>query len=320
MSKLSLSNSLQQLSLALSRQVVGQQHVVDALIIALVAEGHVLLEGLPGTAKTRSVRALSNCLDASLGRVQFTPDLMPSDVIGYETLDSSETMVFKEGPVFTNILLADEINRAPPKVQSSLLEAMEERQVTVGGKTHPLPELFMVLATQNPIEQEGTYPLPEAQLDRFLMKITVDYPIREAELDILRLVKSEALQQKPNFSIEQSVLLQARKAILNVSTSDSLEQYIVDIVMTTRFPQQFKDSELQNWIQVGASPRATIALEKCARTHAFIKGKNYVDPDDVRAVVNSVLGHRLILSYDAIADGISAKDVVTEIIKRVPVA
>ncbi|GIU50720.1 MoxR family ATPase [Shewanella sp. KT0246] len=320
MSKLSLSNSLQQLSLALSRQVVGQQHVVDALIIALVAEGHVLLEGLPGTAKTRSVRALSNCLDASLGRVQFTPDLMPSDVIGYETLDSSETMVFKEGPVFTNILLADEINRAPPKVQSSLLEAMEERQVTVGGKTHPLPELFMVLATQNPIEQEGTYTLPEAQLDRFLMKITVDYPIREAELDILRLVKSEALQQKPNFSIEQSVLLQARKAILNVSTSDSLEQYIVDIVMTTRFPQQFKDSELQNWIQVGASPRATIALEKCARTHAFIKGKNYVDPDDVRAVVNSVLGHRLILSYDAIADGISAKDVVTEIIKRVPVA
>ncbi|MCL1094318.1 AAA family ATPase [Shewanella kaireitica] len=320
MSKLSLSDSLQQLSLALSRQVVGQQHVVDALIIALVAEGHVLLEGLPGTAKTRSVRALSNCLDASLGRVQFTPDLMPSDVIGYETLDSSETMVFKEGPVFTNILLADEINRAPPKVQSSLLEAMEERQVTVGGKTHPLPELFMVLATQNPIEQEGTYPLPEAQLDRFLMKITVDYPIREAELDILRLVKSEALQQKPNFSIEQSLLLQAREAILNVSTSDSLEQYIVDIVMTTRFPQQFKDSELKNWIQVGASPRATIALEKCARTHAFIKGKDYVDPDDVRAVVNSVLGHRLILSYDAIADGISAKDVVTEIIKRVPVA
>lgn len=315
-----LSTSLQKLSRELGQLVVGQQHVIDALLIALIADGHVLLEGLPGTAKTRSVRSLASCLTADLGRVQFTPDLMPSDVIGYETITSSGTMEFKEGPAFTNILLADEINRAPPKVQSALLEAMEERQITIGGISHKLPDLFMVLATQNPIEQEGTYPLPEAQLDRFLIKVSVNYPSRNGELEVLRLVKSEEKQHNNPVSISQNVIFTARQSLTTITTTDNIEQYIVDLVMATRDASTDSLHKLHQWIQVGASPRATIALDKCARAHALIKGNDYVSPDDVRAVANSVLGHRMILTYEALAENMTANDVIAEIIKMVPIA
>ncbi|WP_068088634.1 AAA family ATPase [Polycladidibacter stylochi] len=314
-----LHESLHRLSTSLSSQVVGQEHVVERLIIALIANGHVLLEGLPGTAKTRSVRCLAQALGTELGRVQFTPDLMPSDVVGYEITNDSGGLVFQPGPVFTNIMLADEINRAPPKVQSSLLEAMEERQVTLGGKSHALPELFLVLATQNPIEQEGTYPLPEAQMDRFLLKVTVDYPREDGELEVLRLVKREEAAVAPMVQVDKAAIFQARKELISLHTSEAIEKYIVNLIMATRAPERFADSDLQHWISVGTSPRGTIALEKCARAHALLKGKGYIDPDDVRAVIESVLSHRIILSFDALADGVTPKDVILEIIRQVPV-
>ncbi|HHP0466075.1 TPA: AAA family ATPase [Vibrio harveyi] len=312
-------SNIQALSESLSKKVVGQQHVVESLLIALLTDGHVLLEGLPGTAKTRSVRALAQNLDLSLNRVQFTPDLMPSDVVGYESLSDDGAMSFVQGPAFTNILLADEINRAPPKVQSALLEAMEERQVTVGGKSHPLPEIFLVLATQNPVEQEGTYPLPEAQLDRFLMKVEVDYPSRDDELAILRLVKEEQRVQEAIQRLEPEVILQAREQLLDVYVSESIENYVVDLVVATRKPELYKDSKLQQWIRIGSSPRATIALEKAARAYALIQGKNYVDTDDVRAVVHAVLCHRITLSFDAMADAVDSHKVVDEILNVVSI-
>lgn len=319
MSKMSVYSSIQTLSDSLSRKVVGQQHVVESLLIALLTDGHVLLEGLPGTAKTRSVRALAQNLDLHLNRIQFTPDLMPSDVVGYESLSDDGAMSFVKGPAFTNILLADEINRAPPKVQSALLEAMEERQVTVGGTSHQLPEIFLVLATQNPVEQEGTYPLPEAQLDRFLMKVKVDYPKREDELSILKLVKQEQHIVEAIEQVEPDSILQARKQLLDIYVAESIENYIVDLVMATRNPQQYQDSKLQQWIRIGSSPRATIALDKAARAYALIKGKDYVDTDDVRAVVHSVLGHRITLSFDAMADSVDTQLVVDELLKLVAI-
>ena len=306
-----------------NQSILGQEKLVNALIIALLTNGNVLLEGLPGTAKTRSIRTLAKVFEAKLGRIQFTPDLLPSDVTGtemFQDIDGKTDLSFKEGPIFNQLVLADEINRAPAKVQAALLEAMEERQVTVMGKSYQLPDLFMVLATQNPIEQEGTYPLPEAQIDRFALKIQIDYPDDEQELSIIRLVRSEeGNKQQAPIKIQQSVVFDARQQVLNIHMSEAVEKYIVAIVMATRKPERYPNSNLKNWIAVGASPRASIILDRCSRAQAFLNEKDYVDPDDVRQVVCDVLRHRINLSYEAQADGITSDDVINEIIKQVAV-
>lgn len=316
-------NAIQQLKQQMQLSVLGQEHVVDSLIITMLANGNILLEGLPGTAKTRSIKTMSKVLQADLGRIQFTADLLPSDVTGteiFQEVGGKQLLSFQQGPVFNNLVLADEINRAPAKVQGALLEAMEEGQVTVAGKTHKLPELFMVLATQNPIEQEGTYPLPEAQMDRFLMKVNIDYPNDETELAVLRLVRGEeqASSSVDQVKISQDIIFAARKDIYKMHVSESVEHYIVALVMATRRPEVY-ESELKNWIEVGSSPRATISLDKCSRSYAWLQGKDFVDPDDVRSVIHSVMRHRLILSYEAVADGITTDEVIDEIIKQVAV-
>lgn len=304
--------------------VIGQSHVVDSLLLSLLTNGNVLLEGLPGTAKTRSIKTLAKSLSVSLGRVQFTPDLLPSDITGtevYQELNGKPVLTFQPGPVFNNLLLADEINRSPAKVQAALLEAMEERQITVAGKTHKLPELFMVLATQNPIEQEGTYPLPEAQMDRFMMKIVIDYPDDDAEAKIIKLVRGEELAPaQETVKIDPSHIFTARDEVHRIHMEDSVVDYIVAIVMATRKPERYPDSSLPQWISVGSSPRASIALDKCARAHAWLKNKDFVDPEDVRGIAHAVLRHRLILSYDAMADGVTADQVIDEILRNVAVA
>ncbi len=314
-------DEIQRLKQSIQASVIGQEHVVDALILSLLTNGNVLLEGLPGTAKTRSIKALSNALEVSLGRVQFTPDLLPSDVTGteiYQEVEGKSTLTFQPGPVFNNLLLADEINRSPAKVQAALLEAMEERQITVAGKTHVLPKLFMVLATQNPIEQEGTYPLPEAQMDRFMMKVLLDYPDDETEVKIIELVRAEeALSVDKPAPIDPSHIFTARDLIHQIHMSDAITAYIVAIVMATRQPSRYPDSPLAQWLSVGSSPRASIALDKCARASAWLAGKTFVDPDDVRSIVHSVLRHRLVLSYDAIADGVTPDQVIDEILRQV---
>lgn len=312
--------ALQQLKQQIQLSVIGQEHVVDTLLIALLTNGNILLEGLPGTAKTRSVKSLASSLNISLGRVQFTPDLLPSDVTGtevYQEVDGKPTLTFQQGPIFNNILLADEINRSPAKVQAALLEAMEERQITVAGKTYKLPKLFMVLATQNPIEQEGTYPLPEAQMDRFIMKITVDYPDDDAEAQIINLVRSEEKKQFSFEQIEPENIFSAREEVHQVHMSEAMINYIVAIVMATRKPERYPDSSLQQWLSVGSSPRASISLDKCARAQAWLNGKDFCEPNDVKAIVHSVLRHRLVLSYDAMADGITADHVIDEILRQV---
>lgn len=308
----------------IQQSVIGQEHVVDALLLALLTNGNVLLEGLPGTAKTRSIKSLAQTLAVTLGRVQFTPDLLPSDVTGtevYQEVDGKPVLTFQQGPVFNNLLLADEINRSPAKVQAALLEAMEERQITVAGKTHKLPDLFMVLATQNPIEQEGTYPLPEAQMDRFIMKINLEYPDDEAEAKIIKLVRGEESDAANSTeAIDSQHIFTARDEIFNLHMSDAMVDYIVAIIMATRKPERYPDSPLQQWLSVGSSPRASISLDKAARAQAWLNGKDFVDPEDVRSIVHSVLRHRLILSYDAMADGITADQVIDEILKQVAVA
>ena len=316
--------AFQALNDAINRAVIGQEHVVKTLLLSLLTNGNVLLEGLPGTAKTRSVKTLARCLDASLGRIQFTPDLLPSDVTGnevYQEVEGRQELHFQEGPIFNNIVLADEINRSPAKVQAALLEAMEERTVTVAGQSYQLPPLFMVLATQNPIEQEGTYPLPEAQMDRFIMKTNVDYPDDEAEESIIHLVRGEEAGNKaeePRFS--QDLVFAARKAVAETTVSSNIDKYIVALIMATRDPARHKESRLKDWIRVGSSPRASIALDKCARAAAWLAGRDYVTPDDVRGVVHSVLRHRLILSYDALADSVTADEVIDEILRQVTAA
>ena len=308
---------------ALEQSVIGQEEVVEALTLALLCNGNVMLEGFPGTAKTRSIKALATLLEADLGRIQFTPDLLPSDVTGTEVyleVAGKPTLTFQQGPIFNNLVLADEINRAPAKVQSALLEAMEERQITVAGKSYQLPPLFMGLATQNPIEQEGTYPLPEAQMDRFLLKINLDYPAGAAELAIVRLVHSEeeATTAEP-LTVSQEHIFSAREAVRQIHTSDSVERYLVDIVMATRNPDQY-DEQLARWIHIGCSPRASISLHRCARARAWLRGRDFVDPDDVRAVAHPVMRHRLHLSYDALAENISADQVIDSILQQVAVA
>ena len=314
--------AINQLKQQMQLSVLGQEHVVDSPIITMLVNGNLLLEGLPGTAKTRSIKTMASVLEADLGRIQFTADLLPSDVTGteiFQEVDGKQLLTFQQGPVFNNLVLADEINRAPAKVQGALLEAMEERQVTVAGNTHKLPELFMVLATQNPIEQEGTYPLPEAQMDRFLMKINIDYPDDETELSIMRLVRGEEQAQSVEQArVQQEAIFAARKEIHELHVSENVERYMVALVMATRKPERY-ESELQNWIEVGSSPRASIALDKCSRACAWMQGKDFVDPDDVRSVVHSVLRHRLILSYEASAEGVSSDQVIDEIVKQVAV-
>ena len=317
-------DSIQELQARMGQTIIGQQQVIDSLVLGLLANGNLLLEGLPGLAKTRAVKSMAKNLAAGLSRIQFTPDLLPSDITGTEMYHSSggkDMLEFQPGPIFSNLILADEINRAPAKVQAALLEAMEERQVTVAGMTHKMEPLFMVLATQNPIEQEGTYPLPEAQMDRFLMHIRVDYVTDEEELEIIRLVRGELSgeQQEEQESIPQDVVFAARKEIAKVHSSESIEHYIVSLISATRYPEKY-DEKLAQWIEVGASPRGSLALDKCSRAHAWLAGRDHVTPDDVRTVVHDCLRHRLILSYEANAEGMSVDQVVDEIVRLVAVA
>jgi len=309
----------------LTAGIIGQADVIDQILIALLANGHVLLEGLPGLAKTRTIKMLAKNLESQFGRVQFTPDLLPSDITGTEIYiaeSDTDKFQFQPGPIFGNLILADEINRAPAKAQSALLEAMEERQVTVAGKTHPLPELFLVMATQNPIEQEGTYPLPEAQMDRFLLHVNVDYATDEDEQKILKLVRGEdaGTGSEKKDKIPAQAVLDARREVLDVEVSDAVERYMVALIAATRRPADYKDSPLAQWIHVGASPRGTLALDRASRAHAWLDGRNAVMPDDVKAVVYCCLRHRLILSYDAEAEGVTRDTVLDEILKQVAIA
>ena len=305
----------------LSQQIIGQSHLVQRLIIALLADGHLLVEGAPGLAKTRAIKSLADGLEGGFHRIQFTPDLLPGDVTGTEIYRPQEASFhFQKGPIFHNLVLADEVNRAPAKVQSALLEAMAERQVSVGSETYNLPELFLVMATQNPIEQEGTYPLPEAQLDRFLLHVNVGYPDAVAEAEILRLTRAEASQapRQAPAQLSQETVFQARRDVLAIHMADAVEQYIVQLVMATRQPENYSE-KLAGWLEYGGSPRATIALDRCARAHAWLRGQDYVSPDDVQAVAADVMRHRLLLSFEAEANGVTPDDVTSELLALVPV-
>jgi MoxR-like ATPase len=306
----------------LNNQIVGQPHLIDRLIIALLADGHLLVEGAPGLAKTKAIKTLADGVSGDFHRIQFTPDLLPADITGsdiYRPEDGS--FKFQPGPIFHNLVLADEINRAPAKVQSALLEAMAERQISVGRNTYSLPQLFLVMATQNPIEQEGTYPLPEAQMDRFLMHVNVGYPEAEAERDILKLARNEAMSSptEPVEEVSEASLLESRKEVLSVHMAEPVEEYIVQLILATRNPGQYGD-QLASWLDYGASPRATISLDRCARAHAWLNARDYVSPDDVRAVAHDVLRHRLILSFEAEANGVNADQVIDTLINTVPSA
>lgn len=320
MTAISTRQSLQQLETTLSSQIIGQNHLIDCLLICLLADGHLLVEGAPGLAKTKAVKALSQGIDADFHRIQFTPDLLPADVTGTDIYrPENGTFSFQPGPIFHHLVLADEINRAPAKVQSALLEAMAERQVSVGQKTYPLPDLFMVMATQNPIEQEGTYPLPEAQLDRFLMQVNITYPSIESERQILQLARQEAGQPSAPVTalVHTQQILDARKEVLAIFMSPAVEEYIVQLIAATRDPAKY-NTQLSKWIEYGASPRATIALDRCARAHAWLKGKEFVSPDDVQSIVYEVLRHRLILSFEAEAAGVTTDHVIDVLLTSVP--
>jgi len=306
----------------LSQQIIGQERLVDRLLIALLADGHLLVEGAPGLAKTKAIKDLSRAIEGDFHRIQFTPDLLPSDITGTEIFRPEDgSFRFQPGPIFHNLVLADEINRAPAKVQSALLEAMAEHQVSVGRESFTLPPLFLVMATQNPIEQEGTYPLPEAQLDRFLMHVAIGYPSAEAERRILQLVRNEAQNKVPAAPsvISQEVLFAARQEILAMHMAPAVEEYIIQLIMATRNPALYGD-DLASWLEYGASPRGTISLDRCARAHAWIEGKDFVSPDDVQAVFFDVLRHRVLLSFEAEASGITPDKVLTTILERVPAA
>lgn len=311
----------------IGKAVLGQDHLVESMLIGLLANGNMLIESLPGLAKTRAVKTLAKNLAADLSRVQFTPDLLPSDVTGaeiYVQTDKCGQFQFQKGPIFANLVLADEINRAPAKVQSALLEAMEERQVTVAGKTYKMPDLFMVLATENPIEQEGTYPLPEVQLDRFLMHVVITYPDEATEGEIIALNRAENAQQPKGHAAEpppipQQAILNARGEIDGIFVSDLAQKYIVDVIYATRFPGRYGEP-LSKWIQVGASPRGSLALDRCARTRAWLDEYDFVTPDHVRAVVHDCLRHRIILSYEAVSQGVTPDQVIDKIAELVAAA
>lgn len=315
----------------MAESIIGQRDIVDKLLLVLLCNGNVLIEGLPGLAKTRAVKGLAKNLDAQFSRIQFTPDLLPADITGSEMYlgeTASSRFLFQPGPIFANLVLADEVNRAPAKVQAALLEAMEERQITVAGTTHPLPPLFMVMATQNPIEQEGTYPLPEAQMDRFLMHLYITYTDDISEREVVRLVRSEELagatrteaeKSERREEISQEAIFSARAEIAQVKISEPMEDYIVSLVAGTRRAEELGD-DLERYIQVGVSPRGSIALDKCSRAHAWFHGRSSVTPDDIRAVINDCLRHRLVLSYEAQADGITCDELIHSLVKLVPLA
>lgn len=306
----------------LTQQIIGQEKLVDRLLIALLADGHLLVEGAPGLAKTKAIKDLSRAIEGDFHRIQFTPDLLPSDITGTEIYRPEDgSFRFQPGPIFHNLVLADEINRAPAKVQSALLEAMAEHQVSVGRESFKLPPLFLVMATQNPIEQEGTYPLPEAQLDRFLMHVSITYPTAEAERSILQLVRNEAknIAATTPEILSQDDLFAARQEILAMHMAPSVEEYIIQLIMATRNPEVY-GADLAGWIDFGSSPRGTIALDRCARAHAWIKGNDFVSPDDVQAVLFDVLRHRVLLSFEAEASGITPDKVLATILERVPSA
>ena len=307
------------LTTGMDQIIVGQKHLVESLLIGLLSDGHVLLEGVPGLAKTLAIKTLASLIDAKYSRIQFTPDLLPADVIGtmvYSQKD--ESFKVQRGPIFANFVLADEINRAPAKVQSALLEAMQERQVTIGKETFMLPEPFLVLATQNPIEQEGTYPLPEAQVDRFMLKVVIDYPkLEEEKLIIRQNINGEKFNVKPILRADE--IIEARKVVRQVYLDEKIERYIVDIVFATRFPEKYDLKELKDMIGFGGSPRASINLALAARTYAFIKRRGYVIPEDVRAVAHDVLRHRIGLTYEAEASNVTSDEIVSKILNKVEV-
>ncbi len=306
----------------IEQQIIGQETLVNRLLIALLADGHLLVEGAPGLAKTRAINTLGQVIDGDFHRVQFTPDLLPADLTGTEIYRPQEgNFHFQRGPLFHNLVLADEINRSPAKVQSALLEAMGERQITVGSETYKLPELFLVMATQNPIEQEGTYPLPEAQLDRFLMHVCIDYPDAQHEKSILHLSRDEAssnIDTPLPEAIPQAHIFEARQEVLSLFMAESLEDYLLQIVLATRDPSPY-GKDLQQWIAYGASPRASIALDRCARAHAWLQGKDYVGPDNIQAVTHDILRHRIILNYEAEAEGITPDRFIDELISRIAI-
>ena len=322
----------------LKQNILGQQLLVDRLLLALLADGHMLVEGAPGLAKTRAVKMLGEAIEGNFHRIQFTPDLLPSDVTGTEIYRPQEaTFVFQRGPVFHNLVLADEINRAPAKVQSALLEAMGERQVTVGRETYQLPELFLVMATQNPIEQEGTYPLPEAQLDRFLMQVNIDYPAVEDELKIVQLVREENIkmlqghhqENNPNsasssdqdrqiYLINQQQVMQGRSEVLDLYMSPEVERYLVELVQATRYPERY-NQELSEWIEWGGSPRASLALDRCSKAHAWLQDRDFVTPEDLQQIAPDVLRHRILLTYGAESKGLNTDEVLQRILELVPV-
>ena len=319
---------VQALRARMQDSIIGQEDVVERLIIGLLANGNLLVEGLPGLAKTRAIKALAKNLEADFSRIQFTPDLLPSDVTGTEVYyqkDGDGEFRFEPGPIFANIVLGDEINRAPAKVQAAMLEAMEERQVTVAGTTHKMPPLFMVMATQNPVEQEGTYPLPEAQMDRFLMHVNIEYTPVEDEVRIVELVRAEEVAtnsddtEQPQDAVEripQQAIFDARREIGAVRVSAAMGRYMADLVYATRTPEKYSE-DLARWIDVGGSPRASLALDKCSRTHAWLQQRDYVDPEDVRAIIHDCLRHRLMLSYEAQGEGIRADQVIDALVEQV---
>ena len=316
--------AIHQLEQHLSQSIIGQQKLVNRMLISLLADGHLLVEGAPGLAKTRAIKTLADHIEGDFHRIQFTPDLLPADITGTEIYrQETGAFEFQSGPIFHHLILADEINRAPAKVQSALLEAMAERQISVGKITHPLPDLFMVMATQNPIEQAGTYPLPEAQLDRFLMHVNIDYPAVEDEQKILQLTRNEAQQATANSSqsvepvkVSQAVIMAVRQEILEIDMIPELERYLVEIIMATRKPERY-NPQLGNYVSYGASPRGTIALDKCARAHAWLAGRSFATPEDVQAVVFDVLRHRFSVSFEAEAQGITTDQVIAQLLNLI---
>lgn len=317
-----LSIGFQALKAHINQHIIGQPHLTERLMIALLSDGHLLVEGPPGLAKTKAIKVLSELIEGSFHRIQFTPDLLPSDITGTDIYrPETGEFVFQSGPIFHNLILADEINRAPAKVQAALLEAMGEGQVSIGKRSLAMEPLFLVMATQNPLEQEGTYPLPEAQLDRFMMHIEINYPDAQSEHAILDLVEQEARTKNEKAAIKplsQAHLFTARKEVMNVHVADAVKEYMVQLVMATRQPENY-GQELADCINVGVSPRATIALSACARSRAWLNGKEFVSPDDVQAVIHDVFRHRLLLSYEAQAQGIGVDDITDQLLKLVPV-
>jgi len=318
-----VQQAFQALKSHVTSKIVGQEALVERLLIALLADGHLLVEGAPGLAKTRAVKVLSEGIEGDFHRIQFTPDLLPADLTGTDVFRPQDgSFHFQQGPLFHNLVLADEINRAPAKVQSALLEAMAERQITVGSITYPLPRLFLVMATQNPIEQEGTYPLPEAQLDRFLLHVRIDYPQAGTEQAILRLARAEAREgkdeQRPPPVLTQAQLFAARREVLDVHMADNLERYLLEIVLATRQPDRY-DRELARWIQWGASPRATIAFDRCARAQAWLAGRDFVIPEDIQTLAFDLLRHRVLLSYEAEAEGVTPDHCIDTLLKQIAV-